>query len=161
MTNCFRRRSGIDNHGALMICLHAGGNLASVKTGFGLLGGGCSVDSLNQKSTLKPRFVALFALGRHDIPCLHDLSSDARFALLEDQEDRRSEPVAIDPQVYFPLHFEDSVIQIDKALADKSRSFFDRYVGARVIEVHRDHRENTGRPRHHAIHLATERCQLR
>src|SRR5712671_5230664 len=46
----FRRRSGIDNHGALTICLHAGGNPASVKAGLGLLGGGCSVDSLNQKS---------------------------------------------------------------------------------------------------------------
>jgi hypothetical protein len=38
-------RSGIDNHGALMICLHAGGNLASVKTGFGLLGADGGADS--------------------------------------------------------------------------------------------------------------------
>ena len=30
-------QSDIDNHGALTICLHAGGNLASVKTGLGLL----------------------------------------------------------------------------------------------------------------------------
>jgi hypothetical protein len=51
----FRRCSGIDNHGALTICLHAGGNLASVKTGLGLLGGGCSVDSLNQKSSSLPQ----------------------------------------------------------------------------------------------------------
>jgi len=51
----FRRRSGIDNHGALTICLHAGGNPASVKTGFGLLGSGCSVDSLNQKSSSLPQ----------------------------------------------------------------------------------------------------------
>src|SRR5215472_1212356 len=51
----FRRRSGIDNHGALTIGLHAGGNPASVKTGFGLLGGGCSVDSLNQKSSSLPQ----------------------------------------------------------------------------------------------------------
>jgi len=40
-----------DNHGALTICLHAGGKLSSVNGGFGLLGGGCSVDSLNQKSS--------------------------------------------------------------------------------------------------------------
>ena len=46
--------SGIDNHGAFTICLHAGGNLASVKTGLGLLGGGCSVDPLNQKSRSLP-----------------------------------------------------------------------------------------------------------
>jgi hypothetical protein len=51
----FRRRSGIDNHGALTICLHAGGNPASVKTGLGLLGGGCSVDSLNQRSSSLPQ----------------------------------------------------------------------------------------------------------
>ena len=48
-------QSGIDNHGALTICLHAGGNLASVKTGLGLRGGGCSVDSLNQKSSSLPQ----------------------------------------------------------------------------------------------------------
>ena len=41
----------IDNHGALTICLHAGGNPASVKTGLGLRCRGCSVDSLNQKSS--------------------------------------------------------------------------------------------------------------
>jgi hypothetical protein len=36
-------KADIDNHGALTICLHAGGNPASVKAGFGLRGGGCSV----------------------------------------------------------------------------------------------------------------------
>jgi hypothetical protein len=51
----FRWRSGIDIHGALTICLHAGGNPASVKSGFGLPGGGCSVDSLNQKSSSLPQ----------------------------------------------------------------------------------------------------------
>jgi len=50
-----RQAKRIDNHGALTICLHAGGNPASVKTGFGLLGGGCSVDSLNQKSSSLPQ----------------------------------------------------------------------------------------------------------
>ena len=45
------RPSDSDNHGALTICLHAGGKLASVNAGFGLRGGGCSVDSLNQKSS--------------------------------------------------------------------------------------------------------------
>jgi hypothetical protein len=43
------------NHGALTICLHAGGNPASVKTGFGLRGGGCSVDSLNQNPSSLPQ----------------------------------------------------------------------------------------------------------
>src|SRR4029450_8219291 len=51
----FRRRSAIDDHGALTICLHAGGNPASVKAGFGLRGGGCSVDPLNQKSSSLPQ----------------------------------------------------------------------------------------------------------
>jgi hypothetical protein len=40
-----------DNHGALTICLHAAGKPASVSSGFGLDGGGCNVDSLNQKSS--------------------------------------------------------------------------------------------------------------
>jgi hypothetical protein len=44
----FAGEADIDNHGALTICLHAAGNPASVKTGFGLRGGGCRVDSLNQ-----------------------------------------------------------------------------------------------------------------
>ena len=34
------RDADIDNHGALTICLQAGGNPASVKTGLGLRGGG-------------------------------------------------------------------------------------------------------------------------
>ena len=40
-----------ENHGALTICLHAGGKPASVSGGFGLEGGGCKDDSLNQKSS--------------------------------------------------------------------------------------------------------------
>jgi hypothetical protein len=51
----FVGEAGIDNHGALTICLHAGGNPATVKTGFALRGGGCSVDSLNQKSSSLPQ----------------------------------------------------------------------------------------------------------
>jgi hypothetical protein len=47
--------SARDNHGALTICSHAGGKPASVSAGSGLGGikggGGCSVDSLNQKSS--------------------------------------------------------------------------------------------------------------
>ena len=70
---------------------------------------------------------------------------------------RTSEPVNIDPQIYFPLRFEDTVIEISKAIADRSRPFFDRYVGTGLIEVHRTHNDGTGRVRHHAIHLATER----
>src|SRR5215469_11381441 len=46
--------SGSDNHGALTICLHAGGKPASVSGGFGLNGGGCNFGSLNQKSSSCP-----------------------------------------------------------------------------------------------------------
>jgi len=48
--HCSRLQTS-DDHGALTICLHAGGKPASVSAGFGLGGGGCSVDSLNQKSS--------------------------------------------------------------------------------------------------------------
>ena len=52
-------RNSCDNHAALTICLHAGGKPASVSAGFGLGGikggGGCSVDSLNQKSSSLPQ----------------------------------------------------------------------------------------------------------
>ena len=67
-----------------------------------------------------------------------------------------SEPVNIDAQVYFPLRYEDTVIEISKLIADCSRPFFDRYVGTGLIEVHRTHNDGAGRQRHHAIHLATE-----
>ena len=43
-------RTDIGNHGALTICLHAAGKPASVRTGLGLLGGGCSFDSVNQEA---------------------------------------------------------------------------------------------------------------
>jgi hypothetical protein len=77
--------------------------------------------------------------------------------LLDQKVDSGSEPIAIDAQVYFPLQFEDTIIELDKALADRSRAFFDRYLGSGLIEVHRTHDDQSGRPRHHAIHLATER----
>jgi hypothetical protein len=105
---------------------------------------------------LEPRFVAIFALGDTDLPSLHDLHNDPRFTVLEEEKEHPSTPVAIDPQVYFPLQFEDTIIDINKAIADRSRAFFDRYVGAGLIEVHRTH-EEISRSRHHAIHLATER----
>ena len=106
---------------------------------------------------LSPRFVAIFALAEADIATLYNLSEDHRFDLLEHRAVDTSKPVIIDAQVYFPLQFTDSIIELDKALADKSRAFFDRYVGSGLVEVHRTHQEEAGRPRHHAIHLATER----
>src|SRR5262249_19499661 len=54
-TFAFAGEADIDNHGALTICLHAGRNPARVKTGLGLRGGGCSVDSLNQESSSLPQ----------------------------------------------------------------------------------------------------------
>ncbi|MET4754501.1 hypothetical protein [Bradyrhizobium sp. RT11b] len=106
---------------------------------------------------LRPRPIALFALGDTDIPHLHDLTQDSRFKLLEEPAERASEPVKIDPQVYFPLRFEDTVIEISKSVADRARPFFDRYVGTGLIEVHRTHSDGAGRVRHHAVHLVTER----
>jgi hypothetical protein len=106
---------------------------------------------------LRPRPIALFALGATDIPSLHDLTQDPRFRLLDEPAERASEPVQIDPQVYFPLRFEDTVIEISKSVADRARPFFDRYLGTGLIEVHRTHSDSAGRVRHHAIHLVTER----
>jgi hypothetical protein len=106
---------------------------------------------------LRPRPIALFALGDTDIPYLHDLTQDSRFKLLEEPAELASEPIRIDPQVYFPLRFEDTVIEISKPVADRARAFFDRYVGTGLIEVHRTHSDGAGRIRHHAIHLVTER----
>lgn len=111
----------------------------------------------NSALRLRPRPVALFALGKTEIASLHDLATDHRFKPLEEGGEFASNPVNIDPQVYFPLRFEDSIIEIGKPLADRSRPFFDRYVGTGLIETHRTHSDSAGRIRHHAIHLATER----
>ena len=67
-------KADIDDHGALTIRLHAGGNPASVKTGFGLDGGGCSVDSLNQKSSSLPQP----SLGSGGAGGLHSALSDGQ-----------------------------------------------------------------------------------
>jgi hypothetical protein len=105
----------------------------------------------------EPRFVALFALGNTEIPSLHNLHGDGRFALLSEDAAPLSQPVIIDSQVYFPLQFQDEVIEINKSIADISRQFFDCYVTSGIIQVHRTHDEGNGRPRHHGIHLETER----
>lgn len=57
------------NQGALTICLHARGSPASVRTGRGLPGCGCSVDSLNQKSSspLQPSPARGGAGGLHSV----------------------------------------------------------------------------------------------
>lgn len=109
---------------------------------------------------LQPSFVSLFRLGPSELATLHDLSEDPRFQLLPDSEgevERASQPVRIDPQVYFPLSFQDEVMTVDIPIADRSRDFFERYRGAGLIQVHRDHQEADGPPLHHGIHLATER----
>ena len=55
--SCSARRDS--DYGAITICLHAAGRPASVSGGFGLAGtvggAGCSVDSLNQKSSAWPQ----------------------------------------------------------------------------------------------------------
>src|SRR6516164_5081614 len=50
--------SGLRHHGALTICLHAGGKPASVSAGFGLGGGGCSVEFLEPEVELVTAVVA-------------------------------------------------------------------------------------------------------
>ena len=107
---------------------------------------------------LEPRFVSLFRLGPSALETLHDLSGDPRFELLAGAgATAQGTPVRIDPQVYFPLSFQDQHVVIDAATASKHREFFERYLGTGLIQVHRDHQEADGRPLHHAIHLATER----
>ncbi len=66
---------------------------------------------------LQPRPVALFALGGTKIPALHELTQDPQFHPIEEQAGSSREAVKIDPQVYFPLRFEDTVIEINKAVA--------------------------------------------
>jgi hypothetical protein len=139
--------------GQVMLCL-----ISATQTG-------SLADRLNEifsesGMALKPRFATLFRLGASSIPTLHDLSQDARFDLIPDvgdsDESIKSAPIKIDPQIYFPLTFQDTQIALNKRAADHCRMFFERYIGSGLIQVHRDHEEQTGRPQHHGIHLATE-----
>src|SRR5207245_51607 len=103
------------------------------------------------------RFVALFALGGQDIPCLHDLSNDARFVMLEDQENR-PEPVTIDPQVYFPLHFEDAVN--DVCITGTRLSQYQRYIRTERFAGRIDYLVGVARPSHPRIwaNMETASC---
>jgi hypothetical protein len=136
--------------GEIMLCLLSATHTGSLATHLTTI---FETSSLS----LQPRSVALFALGETTIPSLYDLKEDPRFRPFERPTETTNDAVTIDPQVYFPLRFEDTIIEINKQTADQSRSFFDRYIGTRLIETHRSHNDGAGRVRHHAIHLATER----
>lgn len=110
---------------------------------------------------LIPKFVTLFRLGKSHLPTLYDLSGDARFELLPEENEESAAinsapPIKIDPRIYFPLNFEDVSVVLDKSAADCNRGFFDRYVGTGLIRIHRDHQESGDKSQHHAIYLATE-----
>ena len=109
--------------------------------------------------TFTPTFVTIFRLGESTLPALYDLSGDARFQVLpaagEGGPELRSEPIKIDPQIYFPLTFEDTAIEVDAPAISANKAFFVRYVGSGLVKLHRDHLEETGRPEHHAIYLDT------
>ncbi|HEU0133186.1 MAG TPA: hypothetical protein VFR28_00035, partial [Allosphingosinicella sp.] len=106
---------------------------------------------------LRPRYVAIFALGSTGMASLRDLASDPRFALLPpDSPGAASDrPVPIDPKVYFPLEFQDLEYELKKGEAEASKDIMDALARTGLLQVHRDISQ-LGRTRHHAIHLHAE-----
>jgi hypothetical protein len=106
---------------------------------------------------LKPRFVAIFALGETGMENLRDLSDDPRFQLLPPDASgaEPDRPIPIDPKVYFPLEFHDLVYAVRKPEAEASKVIMDGLAQTGLLRAHRDV-SALQRTRHHAIHLDTE-----
>ena len=102
--------------------------------------------------------VALFSLGEttDQLPSLCDMSNDPDFAKLGDNEAEDLSPIAVDPQVYFPLRYLNVEITPLAGNADPFRPFLDLVLGKDIISVHRD-QVSDGSMRHHAIHVDMER----
>lgn len=107
---------------------------------------------------LKPRFVAIFALGETGMANLRDLSDDPRFGLLP-PDASGAEPdrqIPIDPKVYFPLEFHDFIYEVRKPEAEASKVIMDALANKGLLRLHRDV-SALQRTRHHAVHIDTER----
>lgn len=102
---------------------------------------------------LSPRYVAIFALGPTEVASLRNLSEDGHYVFRPKNDAFVTRPVQIDPQVYFPLQFQDIPFALNKPEAERHREFFDRYADTGLIKVHRDDDRDPAQGRHHAIHL--------
>ncbi|HEX4693553.1 hypothetical protein [Sphingomonas sp.] len=97
-------------------------------------------------------FVALFKLGKTDaLPPLCDLSEVPEFAPLTEAMIEEGSAIHIDPQVYFPLVYQDVEFELRIPLAKNFGVFVERF-GTRIVSAHRD-QVSDGSPRHHAVHL--------
>lgn len=102
-------------------------------------------------------YVAIFALGLTNMPALRELVHDQRFQLLQPAADvpwpdRR---IRIDRQVYFPLIFQDELVEITQPVTLPSREVVDALAGHGILQVHRTIIRNRS-ARHHGVHVATE-----
>lgn len=97
-------------------------------------------------------FVALFKLGKTDaLPPLCDLSEAPEFAPLTEASIEAGSAIHIDPQVYFPLVYQDVEFDLRIPLTKGFGTFVERF-GTGIVSAHRD-QVSDGLPRHHAIHL--------
>jgi hypothetical protein len=113
-------------------------------------------------------FLALYKLSKEpEITALCDLSDgiDGRhFGILEQPQGKAV--IEIDPHAYFPLHMEETEIDIREKATASCLDFFTDYQGTTAFSVHRDAVDsNRQRHRHHGIYLdvgrmlATDRFQ--
>ena len=112
-------QADIDNHGALTIGLHTRGNPASVKTGLGLPGCGCSVDSLNQKSSSLPQplDVLLYDIGEQQ---LKNIAQPVRVYRIAST----SKPVRSRPALALPSRPSIAVLPFQNMSGDPEQDYF-------------------------------------
>ena len=110
----------------------------------------------------KFEFLALYKLNDQcQIPCLCDLSNgldEQNFVSMKLLPDNTT-VVEIDPHTYFPLHIEETLVELGKvpevkSCIDETKDFVDAYQGCGVISVHRNATDlNKQKLRHHAIYI--------
>ncbi|TAY14018.1 hypothetical protein [Rhizobium leguminosarum] len=100
-------------------------------------------------------FVALFRLGTaENLNTLCDLSMDAGFQKLAENEITGRASIPIDEKIYFPVRFVTVEHEVRIAQAEPFAPFLELVGGSDVITSHRNQIDD-GKRRHHAIHLDT------
>lgn len=114
------------------------------------------IASLYTRDSADVGFVALFKMGTSEIVGLSDWTASPAFQPLSDEDRDVADAVTIDPQLYFPLTFHDIDYELRQSQSATAKAFLDVYGGHGIINVHRNHIDDSG-TRHHAIHLNTDR----
>jgi hypothetical protein len=104
-------------------------------------------------------FLALYKLNEEvDVPFLCDLSSGEQFAPVSREDLGGRTVIEIDRSAYFPLHIEETPLEIVPADAFGSKDFFTRYRDFSIVSLHRNAVDlSRQEQRHHGIYIDVTR----